>query len=172
MARFPATVSATLCLATLILWIHSYRGCDVLASTDHPGDHFTLTSEFGILVFEIEWPRAAQARPGWSYFTNPLPRRYEHRTGTGFAVYTTSARHYLLLPPTPLWGLTIPHWFAFALTALLPAIAIARRSVLAKWIRTGRCAHCGYDLRATPRRCPECGTSALEKFVINTDGHG
>ena len=56
--------------------------------------------------------------------------------------------------------LVLPHWFAASLLAVLPlwrswrALASRRRRV-----RSGRgfCANCGYDLRATPERCPECG---------------
>lgn len=50
---------------------------------------------------------------------------------------------------------------AFA-SYLLPFLAVIwlmnRRRIVAHW-RTvrGLCAECGYDLRATPGRCPECG---------------
>jgi hypothetical protein len=53
-----------------------------------------------------------------------------------------------------------PWWFLALLWAAAPARAIIR------WRRrpppVGLCPACGYDLRATPDRCPECGrTSAL-----------
>lgn len=51
----------------------------------------------------------------------------------------------------------IPYWSLTALTVILPAVA-ARRIARRFHSRAGVCAVCGYDLRATPDRCPECGT--------------
>jgi hypothetical protein len=46
-----------------------------------------------------------------------------------------------------------------AITAALPAYRLVRRRVRAAPAHTGHCPACGYDLRATPNRCPECGAT-------------
>src|SRR5207253_198919 len=53
-----------------------------------------------------------------------------------------------------------PHWLAASLFALPPLLWMAGLLRRRHRVRGRRCAVCGYDLRATPERCPECGAVA------------
>jgi hypothetical protein len=51
----------------------------------------------------------------------------------------------------------IPTWLPLLLLGILPAFTLRRLIARRQRRRAGLCRHCGYDLRATPDRCPECG---------------
>lgn len=77
--------------------------------------------------------------------------RGEHVMGGGYRYATT-------LVGLPLWFVAIPAGF-------LPAWwvrATVQRDRIRYRVTQRLCASCGYDLRATPDRCPECGTEVTK----------
>jgi hypothetical protein len=50
-----------------------------------------------------------------------------------------------------------PYWFLLLLFSILPALALRRAIWTFRRRKPDLCAKCGYDLRASPERCPECG---------------
>lgn len=60
--------------------------------------------------------------------------------------------------------IAIPYWIAFVGFSLLPGAWVLRR-LLKRSAPPTLCTTCGYDLRATPDRCPECGTAVAGESV-------
>ena len=90
--------------------------------------------------------KAAMTDPSGPTFT-------DYRTGFGFGSAKASDP---LAPPIRLYA--IPLW-TFAVSSGVPlAIVVAIRARQKRRRATGQCANCGYDLRGSPDRCPECGT--------------
>ncbi len=54
--------------------------------------------------------------------------------------------------PAVVTAVAVPLWVPLAVACLGVVVPRGRR-------RAGTCRSCGYDLRATPDRCPECGTT-------------
>jgi hypothetical protein len=56
----------------------------------------------------------------------------------------------------------VPLWCPFLATTVLPMVWVLRRRATRRRAADGLCLGCGYDLRATPDRCPECGVVPRE----------
>jgi hypothetical protein len=108
-------------------------------------------------------------RPGRHWYRDSTEPSDMIRGNWGF--WTLSKPHVLLgvitwgrFSGASEWGMSIliPYWLLACVAAAAGAgpLMIARRlHRRERRRRAGQCVRCGYDLRATPDRCPECGTN-------------
>jgi hypothetical protein len=133
--RFGQQSSENLIVATGYVVFHDERGAGTAATFAKDG---TTPGQWigGI----HRWPAAGQIY--WKFALLPSFYRLPPVVSTSGPI----ARRVLILP---LWLLAA----LFSLPRTLPMLK--RR--LRRRIPAGCCKRCGYDLRATPDRCPECG---------------
>jgi hypothetical protein len=75
-------------------------------------------------------------------------------------------------PPTAFSAIGIPCWMLTVALGLIPAAMAGVRVWRIGRARSqrGLCPNCGYDLRATPDRCPECGMTPAQSRDAATQG--
>lgn len=134
-------MSAVLCVAVVVLWARSDGSLHVTTKYNFTTRAASLQSSRSRLYF------ASQViGPGRFVY----PRAGPAGDFAGFG-YTTSA--------LGAW-VYVPLWFVLLVAAMtcFVSLRLARRR---RRPMLGRCRSCGYDLRATPDRCPECGAIAI-----------
>src|SRR4051794_195696 len=160
-------VSLLLCVAVCGMWVQSYSVSEFLGWSD-PARFVGALSMHGLLRFEYgTYPNDDQ---GWSHVAYPTPAgpaaglwqevRARDRGGgrlraLGIACasvdYDSDGRRLRR-------ALYLPHWLLAGAALAAPAWRLRRAIRARRRPGAGACATCGYDLRATPDRCPECGT--------------
>jgi hypothetical protein len=115
-------------------------------------------ADVGRFMPSTRWERAwVLGEPPWSRadIISSFPDGV-HILGFSFIVF----EHSNFSPSYRVWVIVVPYWFLLLITGLLPlrcVFLMRGRWRREKRLARGQCEHCGYDLRGTPDRCPECG---------------
>jgi hypothetical protein len=147
-----AVAAAAACVALLVLWYRSYVTYDELIVPGFGGELRLASNDGAVIIGVFGDERQLTFRfRRWGGPTefgrllgvgedNPLP----------FAVAFGLSN----------FGIAVPHWAVAVPLALCAAwwlVVSRRRRVLRHRAGHGLCLGCGYDLRQSPERCPECG---------------
>jgi len=165
--RISIALPLLLCGVLLALWIASYRRAftyGFYADKDATGFYrdYDIVSDSGQISYTWFW-QYSPTYPTRGVFIyrsfDPEPDRWpwwwkKNDMGFSFAgfYYENTAS-----PSRLGWHtIAVPYWFLIFILMIIPALRYWRRRAR----MSGLCRKCGYDLRATPARCPECGTAA------------
>jgi len=181
-------VSLLLCAATAVLWGRSYFAADsyyfpaARVVADGPEDDWGLGTQLvirssrGKVQFHRYETAPRRAEPTGHASVRPapplrsgqrtLPTDWSWQFG-GIERFHRAPNRQQVADGSYLFlgfdNLMLPWWMLTAVTAILPGIWLVRlpgRLRRRRRLRNRLCTKCGYDLRATPDRCPECGAVA------------
>lgn len=168
LASTLAVASLAAALAVCVLWYRSYQAMEYIdcwhelsgTPVQRTFHQYMLFSGSGRVTFvfnELRYERpprsAIPSGDRLKYFRDADPQFLLYRESFGWGSFRGRG--------SEAWDqdkVTLPHW-AFLLAALLlPLVRIVMWKRDRRRRGSGCCSRCGYDLRATPDRCPECGT--------------
>jgi hypothetical protein len=143
---------ALLCVVTVVLWALSYlQTFDVMRINRQRA--IGLANPRGSIALYVT--ATPGGNDGWRHYRSPLLGMWEtfgppDGRLPGIADVWISYGHAYL---------AVRAWPLVVLWSIMPALWLmaSRRRIRAARRNHGLCLTCGYDLRATPERCPECG---------------
>lgn len=163
--RIGCGLSLVVCLLLCALLVRSFWADDSAQSNTHfPSGtvQYTIETIRGTIEFRIS--RIPGIHPSNGEWLAMLPLRWHLSTDIPanqpaypqalWAFQTEYAGVGLTGQDLGRVGVYFPMWLLILASAIPPALLW----LLRKRRRGGFCITCGYDLRATPDRCPECGT--------------
>jgi hypothetical protein len=144
-----ALASLALCLASITLWVRSYWRADSFVYYTGGRTACGMTSNRGVFLAGWVTDDAPVGGRRWAHEVAEPDGTWASQFGVrfGFGLNMTGRQRFVFVP------------CGAAATVCGLAAAVSGNYVRRRRRRrlAGCCVVCGYDLRATPGRCPECG---------------